>query len=119
MPARQLALTGPAAASLIGLDGFRDIDWPLLWCAPIASRSRANIIRTRQWQPPVLVGDVPVAPTALILRHLNLIDLSSYGGSVKVSPRDRVELALEHALRNGDVSPADFSFMGGRHTLHG
>ena len=68
---RQLGLTGPGAAALYGLDGFRDRTWPDLWCAPITGKSGDRIVRTRDWSPPDRLGDVAVCSIQMVLRHLN------------------------------------------------
>ena len=112
---RQLALTGAAAAALLQLDGFRDHDWPPLWCAPIASRPDRSVIRTRYWAAPRDVGGVPVAPAALVLRHLarGLEPVGRWAGDHRpLPPRDLVELALEHALRDGLVTLGELHFRG-------
>ena len=54
-------LTGPAAAALLGLDGYRDLDWPEMYCAPRSARTCPGLIRVRTWLPPSAVGDVLVA----------------------------------------------------------
>jgi hypothetical protein len=103
---RTAVLTGAAAASLIGLDGFRDRDWRLLWCAPRTARRRAGVIRVRNWRNPQLVEGVRVAHVALVLRHLGH-HAQELGGFEGLSARDRVELAVEQALREGWVSLPD------------
>jgi hypothetical protein len=101
MTHRRIALTGPSAAAVYGLDGFRDIDWPELWCAPIGGESGERIIRTRQWDTPVEVADVRLCPIGTVVRHLNAVPLDLVGRADRLAPLDRVELAVEHALRDG------------------
>jgi hypothetical protein len=97
---RRLALTGPAAAALHDLDGFRALSWPPLWCAPNTGDSGDRIVRTRLWEPPETVEGVLVCPLPLVIRHLNAVptDLSDVVTD-GLSPVDRVELAVENALR--------------------
>ncbi len=110
---RLLALTGPAAAAAYQLDGFREHDWPLLWCAPASSEPAPNVIRTRRWSMPSIVGDQILAPIDLVLRHLNAVDLAQYPKVDNLTPRDRVEFALEHALRDCRVDLEKLTFTGG------
>lgn len=96
-------LTGPAAAGQLGLDGFADRAWPLLWCGPQSLRPADDLIRTTSVLDPVVVGDVAMVHPALVLRHLGCrADVLSVDGGL--TPRDRVELAVEHALREGLVT---------------
>ena len=44
-------LTGPAAASLLGLDGFRDHVWQSMWLNPHTVSAAPGIIRTRSREP--------------------------------------------------------------------
>ena len=112
---RRLALTGPAAAAHWDLDGFRDRDWPLRWCAPIGTDNDESVVRLRAWQPPTMFGDVAVAPIATVLRHLGH-DLEPaarwVGDSSPIAPIDLVELALEHALRDRKITLADLRLAG-------
>jgi very-short-patch-repair endonuclease len=101
MRSRRLALTGPSAAALYELDGFRDHSWPDLWCAPHSGRPGNRIIRTRDWQSPLELGDVLVCPIETVIRHINAVPLDLLGIDDEISPRDRVELAVEHAFRQG------------------
>ncbi len=101
MPSRQRALTGPPAAAVFDLDGFRGQTWPDLWCVPIGGVSSYRTVRIRDWRSPTLLGDVPVAPIETVLRHLNLIPDDLIGHPDGVAPIDRVELAVEHAARTG------------------
>ena len=100
MTHRRIAMTGPYAAGVYGLDGFRDLDWPELWCAPIGGEAGDRIVRTRRWDTPVEVADVRLCPIETVVRHLNAVplDLCQAAG---LEPIDRVELAVEHALRDG------------------
>ncbi len=98
----EMALTGPAAAAEHGLDGFRDLIWPERWSAPVPSEIVPGIRRTRLWAGSVQIGNGPLlAGIPLVCRHLNgnpedLADLPD-----GIAPRDRVELAVEHARRLG------------------
>ena len=98
---RRLALTGPSAAALHQLDGFRDFIWPDLWCAPISSRPGDRIIRTRDWPATTRMGDVEVCPLTTVLRHLNAVPSDLCRPNDRIAPIDRVELAVEHAIRTG------------------
>ncbi len=113
MPSRLLALTGPAAAAAHGWDGFRDLEWPLLWCAPATADSSPHVIRTRRWSSPEYRDGQCIASADLVLRHL----LAPLFGEIKqcdsIAWRDRVELALEHALRVGAVDVGLLSGKGG------
>lgn len=106
MQPRTLALTGPAAAALQQLDGFRDQTWPLLWCAPNGSHRADRVVTVRHWQDPVLLHDVAVAPIATVLRHLNARPGDLLDRDDNLAPIDRVELAVEHACREGTVPTA-------------
>ncbi len=98
------ALTGPAAAAVLQLDGFRGIDWPLLWTSPSTCRAAPFLIRTRLWLSPTLVEHQLIAHPVLILRHLGEgLTLSSNSGD-SISALERIELAVEHALRVGLVT---------------
>jgi hypothetical protein len=111
-----VALTGPAAAALLGLDGFRALTWPLLWCTPIAARREADTIRTRRWLDPLMIGDRLVADPALVIRHLGLAPDECYRQPDGVTKRDRIELAVEHALREGLITLSDLACSGGHAT---
>jgi hypothetical protein len=113
MRQRKIALTGPAAASAYALDGFREQLWPVMWCAPISSDSAPRLIRVRDWKEPDLVDDVLVAPMATVLRHLNAVPDDLLGRPDGLEPIERVELAVEHALRLGIVPTVA---LGGRQT---
>ncbi len=110
MKTTPLALTGPAAAALLGLDGFRELEWPLVWCSPRSGSHHNNAIRTRKWEEPTWIGETPVAPTSLILRHLG--NEESVLKVDHLSPADRIELAVEHALRDRLVKVADLQIRG-------
>jgi hypothetical protein len=105
-----IALTGPAAAALLKLDGFRDLDWPLQWCMPRSGSHRHAVLRTRSWKEPTWIGETPVAPAGLVLRHLgNDSDLLKVD---HLTPLERVELAVEHALRLGLITVEDLRIRG-------
>lgn len=108
MRRRKLALTGPHAAALYGLEGFRDLDWPLRWCSPVSGESEVDVIRTRQWAEPTVINGIAVAPISLVLRHLG--DIDAVGN---LSARDRLELAVEHALREAMATVDDLRVAGG------
>ncbi|MDH4148107.1 MAG: hypothetical protein OEY23_23365 [Acidimicrobiia bacterium] len=110
MRRRKLALTGPQAAAIYGLDGYRDETWPARWCGPTSGRAEPGVIRTRWWDEPVLVGEVLVAPVGLVLRHLGDCTIELPDG---VPATDRVELAVEHALRERLVTLEQLRFRGG------
>jgi hypothetical protein len=117
MRQRRIALTGPPAAALYGLDGFRDLTWPDLWCTPKGARQGPRLVQTADWHAPEQLGDVPVCPLPVVLRHLNaepddLIELPD-----RISPRDRLELAVEHALRDGTPVVARFGSAPGDRLL--
>lgn len=103
----QRVLTGAAAAALLGLDGFRDESWPLRWCAPHTSRHQPGVVRVRTWQDPVLVDETLVAPAGLVLRHLGEFSEDLALPKSRLTVADRVELALEHALREGMIDLGD------------
>lgn len=109
-------LTGPIAARALGLDGFRDLDWPLSVCQPNAKTSQSGVTRARNWRPTVMVEGVDIAHPALVLRHLgHHIDVLERAAALDgIRPVDRVEFAVEHALRNGLVTPADLRVRGSR-----
>jgi hypothetical protein len=110
MRSRELALTGPAAAALMDLDGFRDLDWRPAWCSKHPRTPGPDVIQTRRWMAPFELHGHVVAHPALVLRHLGRMDLRQ---SDRISTRDRVELALEHCLRDGLVRLADLRVGGG------
>ena len=102
------ALTGPAAAALWKLDGFRGQTWPALWCSPRSAKYEPGIIRPRARWTPTFLEEIPVAPVELALRHLD--------GVVPPTGMDRcdlVEFALEHALRDGHVNLSTLGSRGG------
>ncbi len=102
MTTTPFALTGPAAAALYGLDGFRDTDWPLRWCTPRSGSHHNDAVRSRRWKEPTLIGDTAVAPVSLVLRHLgNFPDDLNID---HLDPLERIELGLEDALRLGLVT---------------
>jgi hypothetical protein len=105
------ALTGPAAAALLGFDGFRDAPgktstaelWTPLWTSPSTHRAAPHLIRTRHWLSPTFVDVQQVAHPALILRHLGE-GLADTGFQNRLKPLELVELAVEFALRHELVS---------------
>jgi hypothetical protein len=107
-------LTGPAAAAQLGLDGFRDVAWPQLWCSPTSCRPAPHLIRTRHWQAPVLIGDILVAHPVLVVRHLGCVLSPSELPVDGLSARDRIELAVEHVLRLGLVTASDLKVRSSR-----
>jgi hypothetical protein len=109
MRARRIALTGPAAAALHGLDGYRNQSWPLTWCVPATTTNVPGAIRTRRWLDPVEIGAMPVAPVSTVLRHLHVTERRNGMSAV-----ERAELALEHALRLEAVEAGDLSTPGSR-----
>ena len=92
------ALTGPAAAALWKLDGFRDQTWPAIWCSPRSARYEPGVIRSRAWSTPTIIDGIPVAPVSLVLRHLDTVHAPR-----GVDRLDLVEFAVEHALRENLV----------------
>lgn len=110
MRPRRIAMTGPAAAALHGLDGYRDLNWPATWCAPPGGVQAPSVLRTRSWEAPVLVDDVAVAPIRLVLRHLGWFEHCQPDDGLGVA--DRVELALEHALRSEAVELSELRVRG-------
>jgi hypothetical protein len=105
---RRLALTGPAAAALYNLDGFREYEWPQSWCTPWGSKTSPGdrTIQARKWQAAELVGDVAVCPLELVARHLHAFPADLQSLADKITPMDRVELAVEHMLRTGHTVQA-------------
>lgn len=106
------ALTGAAAAAMYDLDGFRDGTWPLRWCTPRSGRWTNDAIRTDRWETSSTSTDLLVATPRLLLRHLGewLEDLAIATDPVR--PLERIELAVEHAVRLGLVSPTDLLVRG-------
>jgi hypothetical protein len=105
------ALTGPAAAAVMQLDGFRDVDWAPVWTSPSSCRAAPTLIRTRLWLEPSPVGEHLVAHPVLVLRHLgdglaNRHRLTDKYDRLtdQITDLERVELAVEHALRLGLVT---------------
>jgi hypothetical protein len=96
-----IVLTGPPAAALHGLDGFAEMIWPLRYACARQGSGGPGTLATRHWIDPVWIGDQPVAAVPLLLRHLNAIPADLEGCADRISPRDRVELAVEHARRLG------------------
>ncbi len=109
------ALTGPYAAALLGLDGFRGLIWPMRWATSRSGPVEPGLVRTRRWSPPSDVNGVAVAGALVVLRHLgnDLRVLERAQKHDRVAPHDRVELALEHLLRLRLLSWDDLRFQGG------
>jgi hypothetical protein len=107
------ALTGPIAAAMLKLDGFRDLEWPLLWCAPISVSPMPDLIRTRRWTDPSVIHNQLVAAPHLILRHLNALPEELTRQPDGLSMRDRVAYATEDALRKKLVRRKQLRFGGG------
>jgi hypothetical protein len=105
-----LALSGPAAAQFLQLDGFREGIWPSIWCSNRNSNPQPGVIRSRGWEPPRFIDDVPIAAPSLVLRHLAIEPLRHS----KLSDHDLVELALEHAVREGLVTLGDLKTAGAK-----
>lgn len=99
----RIALTGPSAAAAYELDGFRDQPWPESWCVPVGSKALPSdrLVRTRHWQVPQLFDDIPICPLELVVRHLFAFPSDLAARKDGIAARDRVELAVEHALRLG------------------
>jgi hypothetical protein len=106
-------LTGPAAAAVLGLDGFRDHDWPLLYCVDHTGRGDLDTIRVRNLGDPLFIDGLNVATHATVLRHLAevLVDCPHEKG---LTIRDRIEFALEHCLRDGFVDLSELRIRGSR-----
>jgi hypothetical protein len=107
------ALTGPAAAALLDLHGFRDLKWPLLWCAPIHVEPMDDLIRTRRWERPAVRGGHVIAAPHLVLRHLNALPAEAYEQGDGLTVRDRIAFATEHALYSKLVDQRALTFTGG------
>ena len=103
-----VALTGPAAAARLGLDGFRDQEWYPRWCAPASTRAAPGVIRTRAWAEPVVIDELRVAALSVVLRHLD-----GMGTVDRLFEDERVELAVEHSLRDGGVTIEKLRVGGG------
>ncbi len=96
-------LTGAAAAAQLGLEGFVDRAWPALWCGPTSLRPGGHLIRTAKPIVSFRVGELTIAHPALVLRHIGN-QAEPIGELDDLSVRDRVEIAVEHALRTGLVT---------------
>jgi hypothetical protein len=107
------AKTGPAAAAALQLDGFRNIEWPEVWTSPSTCRAAPLLIRTRLWLEPTLVDGQLIAHPVLILRHLGEV-LHRSKSTDRITALERIELAVEHALRTGLVTLADLQIRSSR-----
>jgi hypothetical protein len=111
---RSLRVVGGAAgAAALGFDGFRNLKWPEMWCAPRTARTAPNTFRARDWLPPVQVGGVLVAHPALILRQLSAQIETLSRRTDGIAPYDRLELALEYALHNKLATIQELTVNGG------
>ena len=108
--------TGPFAAKILGLDGFRDVDWPITACQPVARAAEPTIVRTRRWYPSSEVDGVPVAHPALVLRHLGNDEHVLRNAVVVegIEPLDRIEFATEHVLRDRSATVRQIRVPGSR-----
>jgi very-short-patch-repair endonuclease len=104
-----IALTGPAAAAIHGLDGFRDLLFKHRYASPYNAHGGSGIIRTRHWQTPQEKHGELLATIPIVLRHLNAFPDDLCGLTDGVSAQDRVELATEHARRLGHVVTVPFN----------
>jgi hypothetical protein len=109
MREQRRVITGPYAAWAYGLDGFRDIDWVPQWCAPHGVRSEPGVLKVRDWTAGTVIDELPFAPIATLLRHCG--ELPVIGG---MPAADRLEYAVEHAIRDGHVSDAELRRAVGR-----
>lgn len=115
MNARPLALTGPHAASLYQLDGFRDVNWPVLWCAARPRHHEPGVIRTHHFGQPEVREGLLLAPVANVLRHLGTDASVLWRPDERITPIERVELAVEYSLRNNLVAESELLVAGGSH----
>ncbi len=102
-------LTGPHAAALLGLDGFRERNWPLQFCCP-HGRHDVPFIQTRRWKEPIDVDGARIAHPSLVLRHLGYYLTGSLDG---IGASERIELAVEHARRRKLITLDDLWTRGG------
>ncbi len=112
MPEPHRALTGPAAAALLDLQGFRGLPWPMLWCAPIQAEPMDDLIRTRRWDRTLMRNGELIAAPHLVLRHLNALPPEAYEHDDGLSIRDRIAFATEQALHEGLVKQSALTFTG-------
>jgi hypothetical protein len=109
MPEYFEVLTGPQAAAMLGLDGFRERNWPLEFSCR-HGRHDVPYIQSRRWREPFIVDGIPVAHPTLVLRHLGYFVRDTVDG---IRPDERIELALEHARRLRLVTLDDLHTRGG------
>jgi hypothetical protein len=114
-PRRREVLTGPAGAAVLGLDGFAQLDWDPMFCAPHTSRPRSGLIRVTNWHEPTLVGEVLVAHPLVVVRHLG----EQRRQRDRIGVPDRIELAIEHLLREEVASATELADATGRSTAIG
>jgi hypothetical protein len=110
---KQMAIAGAAAAGLLELDGFRGRSWPVVMAAKHGARSMPGVFRTRRWFTPVDVCGLVVAHPSIVLRTLGLQADVMCAVNDGIAPIDRVELALEHAIRDKMVAPDQLRSGGG------
>ena len=96
-----VVLTGCAAATLYGLDGFREIVWPHRYASHFRGHGGQGILRTRHWLPPQAVDGELIAALPVVLRHLNSYPQDLLDHADGINPQDRIELATEHVRRMG------------------
>jgi hypothetical protein len=110
-----VALTGPIAAALLDLDGFRDMEWPVRWCKKRNIKADVEAFEVRKWRKAKEIDGLSVANPVFVLRHLARcsFELLLAEKADRVSPVDRVELALEDAIRKGLVDPKELFAHGG------
>jgi hypothetical protein len=102
-------LVGPAAAGLLGWDGFSEND-PEVWLVPHNSgMTRHGVIRSRLWTPSEReINGIAIASDHLVLTHLleRLESLPRWlGDRHPIPPYERIELGFESFLRGGGVVP--------------
>ncbi len=104
------AVAGGAGCRWLGLDAFERAAPRIV--IPHTSRHRVapGIRRTRRWEEPIIHDGLPVLPPAVLLSRLGreLIGRRP-SASMKwlATPTELLEMAVEAALRQGLVSPAE------------
>jgi hypothetical protein len=103
-PVPGAVLVGPKAAGLLGWDGFSTSD-PEVWLVPRSHRAGKSVIRSSRWNSSTrTINGYPVANDDLVLAYLEESLLASprwTGDSDPISATERIELAVEWLLRNG------------------